>query len=471
MPKGGHIYLPAGKHNLSAGFTGWSLPKYTTVTMAPTCGIFVPDSYAGYVFGMIPASAGGTYIGSMVEGGYIREFSGAGANADHLWSAFRLECGNPGGTTSVDFVTLQHINVAYAKNGIEFLNNSTDGSGWINGNTFIDLTFADCENGINFNNNGRPVEPTGGYGFTNRNNFIGMHGQAGNVSIYGVKDIIGKMNIFIDCTMWDLHAFANSAIARSSTVVAGSKRNCFIGGSMASYRFKDDVGDTIMIDDTDMYLPGIITKPSLRRWGAWMGTSSTNGSSSGVMSAGVTVSGTGTQQIDVTNGTRQRFTTTAADVSPAGFRYAVVFTYRAFNPRLLVKFSLQQTTNQRLWIGLCNFNTLPTANTWTDLKHFFGLALRSTDTNFQIAHNAGTATTTWVSTGTAVNTAVHTIETIADNTNARWGYLWDSAKSPTWISTNLPATNTSLAFVAILETAEVAAKSIELYNVEVESDK
>jgi hypothetical protein len=471
IPKGGHLYLPAGKHNLSAGFAGWSIPKNTTITMAPSCGIFVPDSYAGYVFGMIAASGAGTYVGSMVEGGYIREFSGAGPAADHLWSAFRLACTTPAGSSSVDYCTIRHVSVAYARDALHLLNNASDGLGWINGNTFQDITISDCENGINFDNNSQPLNPINGMGFVNRNHFLGIHGQAGDTTIYGFKNIIGIMNVFIDSTMWDLHAFANAAIARSSTIVAGARKTMIIGGAMSHYRFKDDVGDTIIIDDNSFRLPGYLARPSLRRWGTWMGTSSTNGSSSGIMAAGVSISGTGTQVLDSTNGSRQRFTSTAADVSPAGLRYAVTFTYRPFNPSMSCKFDLPATTAQRLWIGLTGTNTVPTLDTWTDSKRFFGLALRAADTNFQIASNDGAASTTWTSTGVAVDTSIHTIKLFADEVNTRWGYQLDGAGSPTWLSTNVPGNATSLCWVAMVETSTTAARSLDLFNIEVESDK
>jgi hypothetical protein len=468
--KGGHIYIPSGRHVLSASFAGWDIPQYTHFQMAPNCALYIPDGYTGYVL-RCNATNNLSYTATVIEGGYIRENAGNGPLAQHDWTGIRLQCNSPSTTNSISFMEIKDVVIAYAKNGLEFFNNDPAGLAWINGCTFSHLTLLDNENQIHFNNNSQPLNPINLYGFTNRNVFIGCRSQAGDSSIIGVKDIIGISNVFIDCTMWDYHAFANAATARSSTIVAGAKRTTFIGGAMEAHRFKDDVGDTIIIDDTYSTIPGLLQQPTSKRWGTWTGTNTSSGVVNGLIS-GMTNDGTATQQLDNTLGSRIRFTTAATADSPAGNRYSATHTYRTFNPKLRVQFSLQQTTNQRLWIGFIGNTTVPTLDTYTDNKRFFGLALRAADTNFHIAHNDGSATTTWINTGRAVNTSMHTIYLVADEANSRWGYMFDfTQKYPTWITTNVPGNIIALTFLSEMETSVATAKSIELYNIEEECDK
>lgn len=468
--KGGSIYIPAGRHVLSAGFTGFEVPTMTRFTMAPNCALYVPDGYTGYVLHMNPINDQ-SYVHTIIEGGYIRENAGSGPLAQHDWSGIKLECHDDATTNSISFCEIRDTVIAYGKNGIEFFNDAPSGLGWINGNTFSHISLLDNENAINFNNNGQILNPINLYGFVNRNVFIGCRSQALDVSINGVKDIIGISNVFIDCTMWDYHAHANAAIARSCNIVGGASRTTFIGGAMGLYRFKDDVGDTIMIDSLTSIVPGLLQTPTNRRWGTWTGTNTSSGVTNGLIS-GMTNDGTPTQVLDNSLGSRTRFTTAATAASPAGNRYAATFTYRTFNPKMKVQFSLQQSSNQRLWIGFCGSTGTPSLDTYTDNKRFFGLALRAADTNWHIAHNDGSATTTWINTTRAVNTTVHTLYLVADEENARWGYMFDQTQRyPTWLTTNVPGNTTALCFIAEMETSVGTAKSIELYNIEVECDK
>lgn len=469
--KGGSLFIPSGRHILSGSFAGWDIPQYTRFTMAPNCALYIPDGYASYVL-RCNATNNLSYTGTIIEGGYIRENAGSGPAALHDWTGIRLQCNDPSSTNSISSIEIRDTIIAYGQNGLEFYNNDPNGLAWINGCTFSHLWFVDNENQINFNNNGMPLNSINLYGFTNRNLFIGCRGQALDNSFIGVKDIIGLMNTFIDCTMWDYHAHTQAATARSSNIVGGASKTCFIGGHMTAHRFKDDVGDTIHIGDGRMYIPGVLYQPITKRWGMFTGTNTSSGVSTGLIS-GTTTAGTAAQVIDNTNGSRIRFTTGAAVDTPAGTRYAAMWTYRTFNPKLRITFALQQNTGQRLWIGFTGTNAVPSLDTWTDSKRFFGLALRAADTNWQIAHNDGTATTTWVSTGRAVNSSVHNLYLVADETEGRWGWMLDQTiRYPNWITTNTPGGATSLTFVAILEQSVAgAAKTMDIYNIEVESDK
>ena len=73
-------------------------------------------------------------------------------------------------------------------------------------------------------------------------------------------------------------------------------------------------------------------------------------------------------------------------------------------------------------------------------------------------------------TGIAIDTGVHEIELVADTVNSR--FLWSLDNTAyVAVTADIPADTQVLNLVWILETAENVAKNIDIYYIDVETDK
>ena len=75
-----------------------------------------------------------------------------------------------------------------------------------------------------------------------------------------------------------------------------------------------------------------------------------------------------------------------------------------------------------------------------------------------------------MSTGVAVDTAVHEIRIVADEANTRFAWKLD-AGSYNFLTANIPAATTALAYQGQGETNEALAKTWHLYDAYLQSDK
>jgi len=183
--------------------------------------------------------------------------------------------------------------------------------------------------------------------------------------------------------------------------------------------------------------------------------------------------GTSTGAVANVNSTIGRFltfTTATGDGANAGFKQSNI-TYRKFNPYL--KFKGRPNTGptlQATWFGFDSSTVDPTGDSDADSKSYFAVGNRSSDTNFQIIRNDGSATATYVDTTIPVNTTVRTWELIADETNTRWGWAVDGGAF-TYYTTIIPAATTVLTLNLQIELASGGvAKSFDLISLDYESD-
>lgn len=234
--------------------------------------------------------------------------------------------------------------------------------------------------------------------------------------------------------------------------------------------------DTVTLHDTvangiNQYLK----KFGNKKWGVVTYTGGTGGDPSGIfvncVTSTATANGIG---MDTTHGPYRHFDTAATTPSGAGAVMSQVVTMRAFNPRFRCKFSLGQTADVRCWFG---FWTRASVYPTTDDAFGGGFAgfclgIRANDTVWQIAHNDNSGATVYaaVAGNPAVDTAVHVIEIFADEANTRFGYSFDGG-TITYISTDIPASTASLDFIASIQNSAAAIKVLNLYWVEMESDK
>ncbi len=205
--------------------------------------------------------------------------------------------------------------------------------------------------------------------------------------------------------------------------------------------------------------------------GRWDGASATRGA--GIFASDFSQVGAGATTIDATNGVYQIFTTGATTGNGSLLRYANLYTTRAFNPYLGVRFMIGTATNNRIHIGFRSVVSAAIADGTDDpLSGISGimLAQRAADTNFQIATNNGT-TTTFTDTGTAIAAStLYTIEFRADEANSKFQYSFNGG-AWTDITATIPASGTALGMYSGIQTNENVAHALRIYAIETTSDK
>jgi hypothetical protein len=183
---------------------------------------------------------------------------------------------------------------------------------------------------------------------------------------------------------------------------------------------------------------------------------------------GSTNSGSITTSVDTTLKRKyQRFATTAASGTTAGYRAAATIHNRSMNTKMYVEFRLNTTANQRLYIG---FDSTTTAETGDDPLNatsgwYFGFI--STDTLFKILSNDGTGATvsTAVTAVTTIDTTMHKLWIVADDANSQFGISIDG-NAYQYISTaaSIPAATTALGFRIEIQNSVATDKQIDIFN-------
>jgi hypothetical protein len=141
-----------------------------------------------------------------------------------------------------------------------------------------------------------------------------------------------------------------------------------------------------------------------------------------------------------------------------------------------VRFKLVTTTLMRLYLGFIGGS--PNEPTGDDPLAGTGVpgvmvGFRSGDTTFQIMNNDTAGATIVTDTSVPVDTAVHTVSVVADETAAsnKFAVRVDSG-SYTTISANIPTATNLLAPLWICETNEAGvAKNFQLYGCFMQTDK
>jgi len=229
------------------------------------------------------------------------------------------------------------------------------------------------------------------------------------------------------------------------------------GGSAAT------VGSNNLLSDFVLY-------PTHIKVGGYFGGSSTTGF--GTASGTTATVGTSSFNVDTTGKFTNWATTTTANAQ-AGFRTgnAVTMT-RSNNPRLVCKFRLNNTSNVRFGIYFSSAATaFPTAGSDDPLSTSvgFGLIKRSTDTtNFQIGHRV-TGSASYDASGIEINTNTHILQIQADETNSGFKWSWDNGVWSNVVTTNVPASTSTLRYGVYVETSDTNAKNFDLYWLVVEN--
>ena len=211
----------------------------------------------------------------------------------------------------------------------------------------------------------------------------------------------------------------------------------------------------------------LITKLMYRtNWGTFLPNSGTV--SNDVFGQWVLTTTTGTptlQALDTSHGRSIRFTTGASAGNQAGFREDNRYVIRRFNPVLRIKFAVQETTNNRMFIGLAD-TTSNVGNTDDPLNTTagIGLAIDEGVSTFRVFHNDSAGTTVSDNTGLTIDTSPHEFGLYAEEGNNKFIWDLDLGLFSNQITTEIPAETDGLAFQATYTTTTAVARSFQIYQ-------
>ena len=242
---GGNIYISGtGSTNtyvLSGSFagftignsTGGSTPdvKHVNVICALDAWFKVPAAFAGVFCKFTNATYScGWY------GGHLYQSIPA-----NLWTGFEFESTSQAGNV---FHTLDKVFIENAGLGIKLTSNGAQA--FVNGNYFHDLVIQECDMGILFN---QVDAYSSGNNSMNRNYFNNVAIEHANraAALYGIKDVIGRGNRFLECKVWDI---LQTASYHSCTITANAEYTQIDGGIITQVGWPvDNLSSTTTCND------------------------------------------------------------------------------------------------------------------------------------------------------------------------------------------------------------------------------
>lgn len=163
-----------------------------------------------------------------------------------------------------------------------------------------------------------------------------------------------------------------------------------------------------------------------------------------------------------------RFTPAASIGAKSGLKTATQITFRGWNPRVKLKFRMNNNADSRMYFG---FNSSGNDNTGDDPYNAatgicFGKIDSAVNTNFVIMHN-DTVGATVLDTVAAADNSLHQIQIRADDANARWLWSFDNG-AETAITTDIPASS-GLGFICEVETTAASQPTFDVFWIDYES--
>jgi hypothetical protein len=246
-------YIQEGTYELSPGFTGWNLTgSYISLEFSTNAHIQIPYGYTGYVFNFR-----GNAIGCLIYGGQFQELNATG-HAD-LGTTQQRKWDFALFTNTVAGNSIYRTIVSDCGNWVHFL--GANPGDWFNNNIFLDNETWYPVVWINFE--WQPVSFRHELDGANNNLFLhnfceATKGQEQAITIYGVKDVHGSGNLFINCSLLDLSN--NNGNGKYSSITANSYATQIIGGSLTSSiidSWSDNGRDTMILDQWTKKLPYI----------------------------------------------------------------------------------------------------------------------------------------------------------------------------------------------------------------------
>lgn len=447
------------------GFTGFQLGYRQHIVMGKNTKIQVPNGYTGVVFKLFNSDAKTCYW-NKIEGGWILETGTPARN----WTAFQIY--STKAVSGGDFNEIIGTRIDDCGVAVQ-LKLDNIAATWINGNTVRDLIVFYPKVALDFVNAG-----TANSGI-NRNLFQNIIMQGAAHTTHGAKNVRDNANLFIDCKFWDIHL--GGATARTATIAAEADGMIVVGGIMG-YQGDNGIEDlsntqnTTIIDQWNIVRhKGAYSLPSLRKVGAFHGTSPTSGD--GVFASGFSAATghTASQITSSTDGKCTRYTTALTAGSVAGIRFPAAVGMRPWNPRFKCRFRVNSAwgADSRLFLGLWTQYGSDPANSDTLLNTQNGIMLytRPADTSFTAGRNNASATGTFSTSNLGtIDTGIHTFEVIADERNARWFWRFDS-NALTTVASGGPLSTAALGVTAMIQTTSTTPKTLDIFYLETEGDK
>lgn len=262
-----------------------------------------------------------------------------------------------------------------------------------------------------------------------------------------------------------------STIVNTGTLTLPTSTDTLMG------RATTDIITNKTIDAASNTLNNMPLHPDKKLFGQWMSLGGTQ--STGVFQGNTAATGTPVTSNTAALGRYSTLTTAATSGSDGGLRVddARGNVIRAKAPR--GKFKFRHVTSGtagafRLFAGWANTQALLTGDDPLTSLHGVMVCARSTDTNFQIAHNSagGAGTTTFVDTGVSKTDGIaHTFEVKADTGDTGFTWSFDGAAfqgSP--VTSNVPTSGIGLSSFMQIETSAAEAKGIDIWYMYLEAN-
>ena len=303
---------------------------------------------------------------------------------------------------------------------------------------------------------------------------------------HGVKDITSKNNMFLGCKMWDMlpqFKACNLTPAAEDTIIL----NGLMTNNPLDWEVSCDFGKRTVVgferDASSGNMNFALNNPFIRKSGAMYGI---GGGSTTVFGDGL-LAGMGQSSAPsvisnsfTTDGIAKHAATSATISTLAAIRPSSFCSIRYFNPVVKIRLKLNQITGQRIFVGFTN-TTASTLNTVDDpLANLVGYGLyHSTDnpispTNWLVARNTGTATSTITDTGIAANITTPQTLFIAGWEFATPKWQWRVGFVTSQIgehTTTIPGQLTGIAPGVFLGNITAADKSVDVMAMYLKNNK
>lgn len=212
------IYVAPGSYTMSAGFAGLTVSQVeTTLVMDPGALLNVPQGYSGSLI-----IIGNGNSKSVIRGGRLTE----NGTPQKLWNAFLLNST----TAGIGTLSISDTYIRFADTGIKLHTQDTTGP-FINACTFNNIFIDTTRNGIVFDHTGSYTDQLSG---CNTNMFSNITYQADASTVYGIKDVNGRRNMFLNDYIVD---FSGAQI--TCNITANARNTQIIGGTVTSLNFAD----------------------------------------------------------------------------------------------------------------------------------------------------------------------------------------------------------------------------------------
>jgi hypothetical protein len=297
--------------------------------------------------------------------------------------------------------------------------------------------------------------------YNDQNNYWGTFYQDIGQIAQPTAPLSGRRRLYVD-----------SSTSQLSIVRADGSRV-----SLEASAWDPNLAETITnktMDAASNTFKGIQLMSTVKKVGSYYATTGTGGT--GILNGFlISQNGTLTFNRNTTDGIYQTFTTGSSNTNTAAVKTNDTYTCRAFNPTFKCKFRLPSVSSVRMDLGFISDMTFDPKNSdW--LANESGAALsfgtgRGNQTSFYLSTNNGSAASNFSGPiATATANTVYSIEIVFDNAASKVKYSWNGGAFVD-VTTQVPAATILLGVAFGVQTTTGSTKSIDIFGVDVASDK